>query len=155
MKWWYFYAPVWKKGAYCFIPVDRLVCRPSDVRSISFDPFAWKLPNLVQWMPIERRWSLLMLRSNWWSLYKSAWWFPNLVQLMPLEKRCSLLIFRSCDQRSGSNCWSSFYSLSYDPLLDGYKLATLVDFRKMLLGSQGQGLHLSIVRSIFYEPFAS
>ena len=34
------------------------------VRSISFDPFAWKSPNLVQWMPLKRGCSLLMFTSQ-------------------------------------------------------------------------------------------
>ena len=34
------------------------------VRSISFDPFAWKSPNLVQWMPLKRGCSLLMFKSQ-------------------------------------------------------------------------------------------
>ena len=32
----------------------RLVCRPSNVHSISFDPFAWKFPNLLQWISLQR-----------------------------------------------------------------------------------------------------
>ena len=37
---------------FCFC---RSVCIPSAVRAISFDLFAWKLPNLVQWLPLESR----------------------------------------------------------------------------------------------------
>ena len=32
--------------------------------SISFDPFTWSIPNLVQVLPSMRRWSLLILRSH-------------------------------------------------------------------------------------------
>ena len=42
----------------CFAPVGWLVCRPREVHSISFDPFARKLPNLVQWMILRSRWPL-------------------------------------------------------------------------------------------------
>ena len=52
------------KGAYCFAPVGLLVCRPSNVHSISYDLFAWKLPNLVQWMPLKSRSSLLLFLSH-------------------------------------------------------------------------------------------
>ena len=46
---------LWKKGA----------CRSeSNVHSISFDTFAWKLPNVVQWIPLGKRWPLLIFRSN-------------------------------------------------------------------------------------------
>ena len=47
-------APL-KKGVYCFatvgVSVGVSVCRPSVVRSISFDPFTWSIPNLVQGLP--------------------------------------------------------------------------------------------------------
>ena len=53
------FMPPLKKGAYCFATVDRSVgrsvsmsiCRPSVVRSISFDPFTCSIPNLVQGLP--------------------------------------------------------------------------------------------------------
>ena len=64
--------PPLKKGAYCFATVDRyvgryvgrLVCWPSVVRSISFDPFTWSKTNLVQVLPSMSRWSLLIFRSH-------------------------------------------------------------------------------------------
>ena len=60
--------PPLKKGAYCFATVGRYVglsiCRPSVVRSISFDPFTWSIPNLVQGLHPISRWSLLIFRSN-------------------------------------------------------------------------------------------
>ena len=61
------FMPPLKKGAYCFATVGRSVglwvCRPSVVRSISFDPFTWSIPNLVQGLPSMSRWSLLIFRS--------------------------------------------------------------------------------------------
>ena len=93
-----------KKGAYCFTPVSQSICqlvcltlsvslsvrwsivyRPSNVRSISFHPFACKLPNLVQWMPLESRCFLLIFRShdqrprsNCWSSFPLCWKVPKL-----------------------------------------------------------------------------
>ena len=46
------------------LSVSRSVWRPSDVCSIALHPFAWKLTNLVQWMPLETRCSLLIFRSK-------------------------------------------------------------------------------------------
>ena len=58
------FMPPLKKGAYCLATVCRSVCRPSVVRSISFDPFTWSIPNLVQGLPSMSRWSLLIFRSH-------------------------------------------------------------------------------------------
>ena len=44
--------------------VGLSVCRPSLVRSISFDPFTWSIPNLVQGLLSISRWSLLIFRSH-------------------------------------------------------------------------------------------
>ena len=44
--------------------VRRSVCRPSVVRSISFDPFTWSTPNMVQGLPLMSRWYLLIFRSH-------------------------------------------------------------------------------------------
>ena len=95
------------------------VCRSSDVCSISFDPFAGKLQNMGQWMPLESSCSLLIFRSQGQRLRSSFWvifckfcrlniFWPlcfdvaKLVQWFPLESRCSLLIFRSYGQMSKS-----------------------------------------------------
>ena len=40
--------------------VGRSVCRPSVVRSLSFDPFTWSKPNLAQMLPSISRWFLLI-----------------------------------------------------------------------------------------------
>ena len=73
----YFYAPLEKAGhSVLQLSVGRLVgrsvgmsvglsvCRPSVVRSISFDPFTWSIPYLVQGLPSLSRWSLLIFRSH-------------------------------------------------------------------------------------------
>ena len=57
-----YYAPLWKKEAYCFAPFTQSVCRPVDVCSISFDPFAWKLRIFIQWMFLGSRWPLFIIR---------------------------------------------------------------------------------------------
>ena len=67
-----FMPPPPEKGAYCFATagryvgrsVSRSVCRPSVVRSISFDPFTWSLLNLVQGLHLMSIWSLLIFRSH-------------------------------------------------------------------------------------------
>ena len=60
-----------------------IICKPSNVCSIFFYHSARKLPNLVQWMPLDSRCSLLIFwlhfqrwRSNCWSLcyYEIALW---------------------------------------------------------------------------------
>ena len=121
------------KGAYCFAHVSRLVFRQSNVRSISFDPFAWKLPNLVQCMPLDVPYwfsghmvkglgqtaGLCTNDFRSTSFDSFAWKLANLVQWMPLQSRYSLLIFWLQCQRSRSNCWSASYSISHDPLFDG------------------------------------
>ena len=62
-----FYAPL-EKGGILFGTVGRYVglsvCRPSVVRSISFDPFTWSILNLVQGLPSMSRWSFLIFRSH-------------------------------------------------------------------------------------------
>ena len=99
--------------------VYRSVCIPSDVGSISFNLFAWKCPNIVQWMPLVRRFSRFVFelhgqRSRCLSLYKCcplnifdpfAWQSRNgkSVKWKPLESGCSLLMFRSDCQSSRSD----------------------------------------------------
>ena len=127
-----FYTPLWnKKGHVVFhMLVSRSICRSSDVRSISFDPYAWNLPNLVWWTPLENSCSLLILghmvrgQDQTARLYTNTvrpvsfnWGLPGLLQWMSLERRISLLIFRSHGQRSRSNCWSVYEMLSARSLL--------------------------------------
>ena len=70
-----FLCPPWKRGYILFCNcwsvgrsvrqlVGRSVCKPSVVRSISFDPFTWSIPNLVQGLSSVSRWSLLIFRSH-------------------------------------------------------------------------------------------
>ena len=132
--------PPLRKGAYCFATVGRSVgryvglsvCRPSLVRSISFDPFTWSIPNFGQGLPSMSRWSLLIFRSHvqrsrsnhssqpsvlsaQYLLTPFTWSIPNLVQGLPSMSIWSLLIFRSHVQRSRSN-HSSQPSVFFWPL---------------------------------------
>lgn len=78
---------------------------PSDVCSISFDPFVWKLPYLVQWKMTPNGFQVI-----WWKVKVKSLVFvqilstlyllapPNLIQWISLESRCSPLIFRSNGQ---------------------------------------------------------
>ena len=61
-----FLCPPWKRGAQLLVcrSVVRSVCKPSVVRSISFDPFTWSIPNLVQRLHPISRWSLFIFRSH-------------------------------------------------------------------------------------------
>ena len=86
----YLFMPPLKKKT---LSVGQSFCKPSDVCSLSFDPFAWKLPGVF-----------VMLSAQY--LDPFAWKWPNLVQLMSLGSRWLLLILRSHGQRSRSNCWS-------------------------------------------------
>ena len=122
----FFLCPPWKRGHIVLqLSVGRSVCRPSGVRSISFDPFTWSIPNLVQRLPSIRRWSLLIFRSHvqrsrsnhsskstvlsaqyLWPLHlinTFTWSIPNFVQGLRPISRWSLLIFRSHIQRSRTN----------------------------------------------------
>ena len=56
--------PPFEKSGILFCTVWQTVCRPSDVRLISFDAFDWKGINLVLWMPLESWCSLLVFRSH-------------------------------------------------------------------------------------------
>ena len=110
-----FFIPLLKKKVILFC-TGWSVCRPIDVGSISFNPCARKLPNLVQWMPLESIWPLLMFRHMvkgqgqnaglWMSLDHFGGNLLNLVQWMPLDSRWPLLMFRSHGLRSRSNIWS-------------------------------------------------
>ena len=114
--------PNWKRGI-LLCNCGRSDYRPSDIRSISFDPFAWKMPNWVQWVPKkvdDSYWftgHMPKIKVNCWSLKKCCplnipWPIcrklvkRSLVQWIPLN-RWPLLIFRSHGQRSRSNCWTS------------------------------------------------
>ena len=86
-------CPSLKKGAYCFEPVSRSV--PSNVPSISLDPFAWKS------------------RSNFWSSY----WHCPLNILWILSIYATLLNFAPCRGTFMFHCLKHFllfiYWLSY------------------------------------------
>ena len=126
----FLYHP-WKRGHNV---LQLSVCRPCVVRSISFDPFTWSIPNLVQGLPLMSRWSLLIFKVTCSkvkvkplfsaqcvvrliSVDPFAWSIPNLVQGLPSMSRWTLLIFRSHVQRSRLNHFSQPTVLSAQYLL--------------------------------------
>ena len=58
-----FYVPLYK-GSIFFATVGLSVCRPSVIRSSSFDSFTWSIPNMVQGLLSISRWSVLIFRSH-------------------------------------------------------------------------------------------
>ena len=134
-----FLCPPLKKGGIlrctCRSVSLLIVCRPSDVRSIFFYHSAGKLPNLVQWMPLESRCSLFIFWSSF-QRWRSNCWSSSYMYVV--------------------------YSIYYYRLMVT-KLAThLLTLERwlsvLLLGSHGQvqatGCHFIIVRSICFKPFA-
>ena len=130
---WYL-CPPWKRGHIVLQLsngryVGRSVCRPCVVRSISFDPFTWLIPNLVQGLPLMSRWSLLIFKVTCSkvkvkplfsvhgvvrsiSFDPFTWSIPNFVQGLHPVSRWSLLIFRAHIQRSRSKYSSKSSVLS-------------------------------------------
>ena len=116
------FLPPMNRGPYCFATVGLSVCRyvglsvcrPSVVRSISFDLFTWSIPNLVQGLPLMSRFQVTCSKVKVKPLFSAhcvfcsisfdpfTWSILNLVQGLPLMSRWSLLIFRSHVQRSRS-----------------------------------------------------
>ena len=98
------------------VKVKLLVLEKYVVCTISFDPFAWKLLNLVQWMPqgvddLYWFWGHMVkgqtadIRKNVvCSIFLNpfTWKFLNLVQWMLLASRWLLLMFRLHGRRSRS-----------------------------------------------------
>ena len=65
----WFLSPPWKRGHIVLqLSVVRYVglsvCRPCVIRLISFDPFTWSIPNLVQGLHSIRKCFLLIFRSQ-------------------------------------------------------------------------------------------
>lgn len=103
--------------------VYKSVYSTSGVRSISFGPYAWKLPTLVHCMPLEGRCSLWIFRSHEQRTRSKFWFFfttnatliffipliffavlSNLVQSLPLENNFFLLL-RSYGWKSKTTSW--------------------------------------------------
>lgn len=114
--------PIWKKGEghiALHLSVIPSICRPNDVHTISFDSFAGKSPNVVQWNLLGRWWPpAIFFRSNQTAelctndvhllfLNPLARKLPYLVQWMPRDFM-NLLMFWSHGQRSKSNCRSLY-----------------------------------------------
>ena len=99
--------PPLKKGAYCFATVGRSVglsvCRPSVVRSISFDPFTWSIPNLVQGLPSMSRWSLLIFRSHVQRSRSNYPFEPSVLSTLYILIPCFLASDRFCFYRENKS----------------------------------------------------
>ena len=127
--------------------VSGMFWRPfRDVCSMSLHPFAWKLPNSVQWMPLKSRWLQLILRSYDHRSRSSCWSLKNrcplnIYILTPLLENCQTR-YNGCLLRV-DQCslliqvtWSKFkvkllsavYSLSYQSSYESksnYQLQTI------------------------------
>ena len=132
--------------------------------SLSPDPYAGKLLNVVQWIPLESRWPILMSRS--WS--KSNCWFLKQICLLVIS--CLLcwkvaklgtmnalwfqLMFNSQGQRSCSNkCifWLPCLKFPKHRTVDASKKEMFpIDFSGHFVKGQGQTADLwkMVVRSI-------
>ena len=92
-----------KKGPYCFATVCRWVCRsvcrPSVFRSISFDPFTWSIPNLMQGLPSMSRWSLLIFRSQFQRSRSNHFFEPSVLSTLYILIPCLLALDRFCFYR--------------------------------------------------------
>ena len=117
--------------------VGMSVCRPCVDRSISFDPFNWSIPNLVQGLPSMSRWSLFIFKVTCpkvkvqplfsaqcvvrsISFDPFTWSIPNLVQGLHPISSWSLSIFRAHVDRSRSNYSSEpsvVHYIYFNPLL--------------------------------------
>ena len=89
--------PPLKKGAYCFATLS--VCRPSIHRSISFDPFAWSISNLVQGLPSISRWSLLIFRSHVHRSRSNHSFEPSVLSTLYILIPCLIASDRFCFYR--------------------------------------------------------
>ena len=100
----HFLCPPWKRGHIVLqlsvgMSVGRSVCRPCVVRSISFDPFTWSIPNMVQGLHPISRWSLLIFRAHVQmsrSNYSSE---PNVLSTIYILIPCLLALDRFCFYR--------------------------------------------------------
>ena len=93
-----FMLPPLKKEGILFCTcwlVGLSVRRASDVHSIVFDPFAWMLLNLVQWIPLESRYAYLFIQVTW-SKVK--------VKLLVFEQMMSVQFRLTPSMESCQNC---------------------------------------------------
>ena len=96
----YFLCPRWKRGYIVLqLSVGQSVCRPSVVRSISFDPFTWSIPNLVQGLPSTSRWSLLIFRSHFQRSRSNHPSQPSVLSTLYILISCLLTLDKFCFYR--------------------------------------------------------
>ena len=89
-------------------------CRPSVVRSISFDPLTCSIPNLVQELPSMSRWSLMIFMSHVQRSRSNHSFEPSVLSaqylLTPSLDQYQTL-FRGCPQWVDDPCWFSGHML--------------------------------------------
>ena len=92
------------------IPIDfQVTCSKVKVKplfsahcvvcSISFDPFTWSIPNLVQGLPSMSRWSLLIFRSRVQKSRSNHSFEPSVLSSQYILIPCLLVLDRLCFYR--------------------------------------------------------
>ena len=69
------------------------------VRSISFDPFTWSIPNLVQRLSSMSRWSLMIFRSHVQRSRSNHSFEPSMLSNLYILIPCLLALDRFCFYR--------------------------------------------------------
>ena len=125
----------------CYIAKDEgqtALC--TKIVQISFEPFAWKLLNLIEYMPLDIRCFLLIYKSHGQSaLFRcfqlNIFWplglkLTRLLHYFNFERRWSLLLFKSNGQCQ-ITYWSEVFSTQY--LLVVTKLSIVVAKREWMI----------------------
>ena len=81
------------------VKVKPLFSAHSVVRSISYDPFTWSIPNLVQGLPSMSRWSLLIFRSPVQRSRSNHYFEPSVLFTLYILIPCLLALDRFCFYR--------------------------------------------------------
>ena len=108
--------PPWKRGHIVLQlsigrSVCRSVCRPSVVRSISFDPFTWSITNLVQGLhPISWR-SLLIFWSHVQRSRSKYSFEPSVLSTLNILILWLLALYRFCFYREDKHEFSTMGSI--------------------------------------------
>ena len=163
-KYFDFFAPPppLKKGAYCFATVGQsvgmLVCILSLVRSISFDPFTWSIPNLVQGLPSMSRWSLFIFRSHVQRSRSNYSFEPSVLSTLYILIPWLLASYRFCFYREdkpeictmgGIDVSETFLVKAYYSIIKMLCVCGYIPYQKCL---QGNYLSILISRiSFLYE----
>ena len=93
------YDPYWFSGHDSKAKVKPLFSDHCVVRSISFDPFTWSIPNLVQGLPSMSRWSLMIFRSHVQRSRSNHSFEPSMLSNLYILIPCLLALDRFCFYR--------------------------------------------------------